>query len=63
MGLPNILIGPSRAVVVDFRGEETRLWERTNAQWARRKAKKAKDGDLVAVKKVLRRVLRMELFE
>jgi len=60
VGARNILIGPERAVVIDFGEAKVRPQGRTNKQWAR---KVKEEGDPVAVRKVLRKVIGNERFE
>ncbi|KIJ94602.1 hypothetical protein K443DRAFT_110188 [Laccaria amethystina LaAM-08-1] len=60
VGARNILIGPERAVVIDFGEAKVRPRGRTNKQWAR---KVQKEGDPVAVRKVLRKVIGNKQFE
>ena len=60
VGARNILVGPERAVVIDFGEAKVRPQGRTNKQWAR---KVKEEGDSVAVRKVLSKVIGTERFE
>ena len=60
VGAWNILVGPERAVVIDFGEAKVWPWGHTNKQWAR-KVKEV--GDSVVVRKVLMKVIGTKQFE